>query len=161
MKTASHSHLFRTTTRWTGNRGTGTSGYGAYDRNHIIEVEGKPPIAGSSDASFRGDPGKHTPEDMLVSALSTCHMLWYLHICADHDVVVMDYTDHAEGVMIVTTDGSGHFESVTLHPVVTIKEESMRMLANALHVEAKAKCFIANSVNFPVFHKPVIELFGG
>lgn len=148
------SHNFRTTISWTGNLGTGTDSYRSYSRNHDITVEGKPVIAGSSDASFKGDRSRHTPEDLLVSSLSGCHMLWYLHLCAINGVVVLAYDDDAEGEMLENEDGSGQFLQVTLHPRVVVADPAMMDLARSLHADANHKCFIARSVNFPVNHQP-------
>jgi organic hydroperoxide reductase OsmC/OhrA len=117
-------------------------------------MNGKPIIQGSSDAAFRGDKTKHTPEDLFVCSLSTCHMLWYLHLCAVNGVVVVEYVDDSVGTMEETANGSGRFTEVVLHPVVTVSEKTMIEKANALHHEAHKMCFIANSVNFPVVHKP-------
>jgi len=147
-------HHYSTTTIWTGNQGLGTSEYKAYERSHLIQVEGKPSIEGSSDAAFRGDKTKYTPEDMLVASISTCHMLWYLHLCAVNGVIVTAYTDQAKGIMEEDSKGSGIFKEITLHPMVTVKEQGMIDQANALHHEANKMCFIANSVKFPVHHKP-------
>jgi organic hydroperoxide reductase OsmC/OhrA len=146
-------HHYHSTTTWTGNRGSGTSDYKAYERSHLISVDGKPDIEGSSDAAFRGDKSKHTPEDMLVISLSTCHMLWYLHLCAVNGVVVTEYVDNATGIMEEDAKGSGYFKEVTLHPRVTVSDKAMIEKANALHHEANNMCFIANSVKFPVYHK--------
>jgi organic hydroperoxide reductase OsmC/OhrA len=140
---------------WTGNQGVGTKDYKAYERSHTISIEGKPEILGSSDAAFRGDKTKHSPEELFVSTLSTCHMLWYLHLCAVNNVVVTDYTDNAAGVMEEVADGSGRFTKVILKPEVIVLEKHMVEKANALHAEAHRMCFIANSVNFPVSHEPV------
>ena len=149
-------HQYHTTVTWTGNLGEGTAGYKTYERSHDIAVEGKSTIKGTSDSAFRGDPSKHTPEDFLVSSLSTCHMLWYLHLCAVNGVVVMDYVDNAAGVMEENTDGSGQFIGVTLSPVVTVKSTEMVDKAYALHHDANRMCFIARSVNFDVHHKPKV-----
>lgn len=146
-------HHYKLTVRWTGNTGTGTSSYRSYERSHSILVEGKPQIDGSSDPAFRGDKSRHNPEEMLLSALSTCHMLSYLHVCTTHGVVVTGYIDEATGTMAETPDGGGHFTEVTLYPVVTVADSSMIGLANQLHERANALCFIANSVNFPVHHQ--------
>lgn len=147
-------HHYKATITWTGNRGKGTESYKVYDRSHTISQEGKTVIEGSSDPVFRGDKTKHSPEDLMVSALSGCHMLSYLHLCAVNGVVVIEYVDHASGVMEENADGSGQFIGATLNPVVTVKERSMIEKANALHHEASKKCFIARSVNFAVHHKP-------
>ena len=151
-------HNYSATVQWTGNNGTGTSDYRAYERSHSIFIDGKPEIVASSDTPFRGDNSKHNPEDFLLSALSSCHMLWYLHLCADAGIIVMDYVDHATGIMVQLPTGGGHFEEVTLNPVVTIKDSAMIEKANALHNKANEKCFIANSVNFKVSHNPSCKL---
>jgi organic hydroperoxide reductase OsmC/OhrA len=148
------SHNYSLTIKWTGNRGTGTSDYRSYDRNHIIQSELKHDIDGSSDPAFRGDKTRYNPEDLLVASLSTCHMLSYLHLCAIGGVVVTDYIDNASGKMVETADGGGHFSEVTLNPVVTVKDSSMIAKANELHHKAGELCFIARSVNFPVNHEP-------
>lgn len=147
-------HHYNIATTWTGNRGTGTSDYRSYDRNHTIQAVDKAEIAGSSDPAFRGDKTRYNPEEFLVAALSTCHMLSYLHVCVVNGVVVTDYKDNATGTMAETPDGGGHFTEVTLNPVVTVKDASMIEKANELHHKASELCFIANSVNFPVKHAP-------
>ena len=145
-------HQYNLTLKWTGNKGTGTSDYRAYERSHTICVDGKTEISVSSDPAFRGDKTKYNPEEFLVAAISSCHMLSYLHLCAVAGVVVTDYVDHATGIMVETPNGSGHFTEVTLNPIVTVTEISMIEKANELHEKANELCFIANSVNFPVRH---------
>lgn len=149
-------HHYSATIEWTGNNGTGTDDYRHYERSHVIRIPNKPDIQGSSDAPFRGDITKHNPEDFLLSSLSVCHMLWYLHLCADAGVVVTAYVDRPTGVLTQTENGSGKFTSVTLNPLVTVASQDMIERAEALHKKANEFCFIANSVNFPVGHKPVI-----
>jgi organic hydroperoxide reductase OsmC/OhrA len=152
-------HTYSVTIRWTGNNGTGTSGYRDYARNHDISAAGKPGIAASSDAAFRGDRTRWNPEELLVAALSSCHQLAYLHLCAVAGIVVVDYSDQAEGVMEETADGGGRFTRVALRPKVTVVGGDLAK-AEQLHHEAHAKCFIANSVNFPVDHKAEIVAGG-
>jgi organic hydroperoxide reductase OsmC/OhrA len=152
----SHTHQYNVTTSWVGNRGTGTSEYKAYDRNHDITINGKPPLLCSSDPGFRGDKTRHNPEELLVASLSGCHMLWYLHLCAANGIVVTDYRDNATGTMEENKDGSGQFSEVVLHPRVTVRDSSMIEKANSLHHAANKMCFIARSVKFPVHHKPVV-----
>ena len=152
-----HQHRYRVDVEWIGNRGTGTDGYRNYGREHVIRIEGKPDIAGSSDPAFRGDATKHNPEDMLVTALSTCHMLAYLHVATLAGVVVTAYTDTAEGTMLTEGNG-GHFTEVVLHPVVTITAGSDAAKAAAAHDDAHYACFIAASVNFPVRCEPRIVI---
>jgi len=147
-------HHFETNLRWTGNKGKGTTSYEAYSRNLVITVPGKPEILVSSATVFRGDGDRYNPEDMLVASLSSCHMLSYLHLCAEAGVNVLDYNDTATGTMVLEKGGAGRFIEVTLHPRVTVSDESMITKANELHKEANKKCFIANSCNFPVHHQP-------
>jgi organic hydroperoxide reductase OsmC/OhrA len=149
-------HNYSLTVNWTGNKGKGTSSYRAYDRSHEIEVEGKKNIKGSSDPEFLGDRTKYNPEELLIASISSCHMLWYLHLCCKDGVVVTNYLDNAKGVMIVTENGGGKFESVTLHPTVTVKDISMVDKAISLHEKANELCFIANSLNFKIQHVPII-----
>ncbi|TVQ36567.1 MAG: OsmC family peroxiredoxin [Geminicoccaceae bacterium] len=148
------SHHYLVKLVWTGNRGTGTSGYRAYDRDHQIIVRGKPVLKVSADAAFRGDPHSHNPEDLLVAALASCHMLWYLHLAAEAGIVVTGYRDEADGDMESGPEG-GRFLEVILKPTVTIQAGDPAV-ALALHGEANRRCFIANSVNFPVKHAPTI-----
>jgi len=150
-------HQYRTVVTWTGDRGTGTSGYRAYGREHLVDADGRPGIPGSSDPSFRGDPARWNPELLLVGSLAQCHLLWYLHLCADAGVVVTEYVDHAEGSMTEDEQG-GRFTEVVLRPRVTVASADMVATARRLHADAHRACFIAASVNFPVRHEPVITV---
>lgn len=174
-------HSYEVSTKWQGNRGTGTSDYKSYGREHLISVTGKPSIEGSADPAFRGNVERWNPEELLLAALSQCHMLSYLYVAASHGVVVTAYTDRASGVMEQTHDGGGHFVSVTLRPTVTIAiagpdsasdsdsdsvqpalhAAGLHELAQHLHEEAARKCFIAASVNFPVEHEPTTIVDAG
>jgi len=147
-------HQYKTSLTWTGNTGSGTSSYRAYERTHEIGGESKPVIPASSDPAFRGDGTRYNPEEMLVASVSSCHMLWYLHLCAEAGVIVVDYSDDATGTMVETEDTGGHFTEVTLHPEVVVSDASMIDKANALHNEAHRLCYIANSCNFPVRNEP-------
>ena len=143
-------HRYKTQLVWTGNRGAGTAAYAAYDRAHEVKVAGKPALPMSSDPNFRGDRARHNPEELLVASLASCHMLWYLHLAAESGVIVTAYEDSAEGLMDESADGSGRFTQVTLRPRVHCAPGTDTALALALHTRAHEKCFIANSVNFPV-----------
>lgn len=145
-------HRYNLQLKWTGNRGTGTSHYRAYDRNHVVSFSGKPDLQASADPTFRGDPLKYNPEELLLAALSGCHMMSFLHVCVNAGVVVTAYEDRAEGTMQLHADGSGRFTEVILNPVVTVSEESMLKNLDALHHKANQLCFIANSCNFPIRH---------
>ena len=149
-------HHYQTAIQWTGNKGSGTDHYTHYERDFNISIGDKPIIHGSSDPAFRGDKNKYNPEDMLVSALSSCHMLWYLHLCSIEGVVVVEYTDYATGIMEERKDGSGCFTEVVLNPRVIDSLESKLPKATELHAVANQMCFIANSVNFPIKHHPEI-----
>jgi organic hydroperoxide reductase OsmC/OhrA len=142
-------HSYSVTVEWTGNQGTGTSGYRQYSRDHVIGAAGKPAIPGSSDPAFLGDPSRWNPEDLLVAAASACHKLWYLHLCADAGIRVMHYVDEARGVMTEHPDG-GRFTEIVLHPHVTVAHGDDQAQAMQLHHTAHAQCYIANSFNFPV-----------
>ena len=147
-------HTFELDLVWTGNRGSGTDTYRSYDRTHEVRIAGKPVLYGSSAPPFRGNADRHNPEDLLVAALSACHLLSYLHACANAGVVVTAYEDHATAVMHLTPTG-GHFTDALLRPRVTIAAGDAT-LAHALHERAHEGCFIAASVNFPVRCEPEI-----
>lgn len=151
------SHHYSSQLHWTGNRGEGTVDYRSYDRSYKLSVNGKPDIQGSSDPAFRGDYSKWNPEELFLASLSACHMLWYLHLCADEGVRVLSYRDQAAGVMEEHINGSGRFTEVVLHPDVTILDPNNLDKAKKLHQCAHEMCFIANSCNFPVRHKPEIR----
>ncbi|MUV04271.1 OsmC family peroxiredoxin [Flavobacterium rakeshii] len=147
-------HHYSTQLQWTGNRGSGTKSYTSYTRDYDIQTEGKPVVLGSSDPAFRGDSSRYNPEEMLLASLSSCHMLWYLHLCSEAGIIITAYKDNAVGEMEETPNGSGRFVKVILRPVVTVQEEGMLHKANELHQKANEMCFIANSCNFPVLHEP-------
>lgn len=160
MRVKPGSHTYRTLTVWTGNTGSGTSGYRAYERTHEVTSGAKPAIAGSADASFRGDAARWNPEELLVAALADCHMLQFLHLCADAGVVVVDYRDTATGSMEQSADGGGRFTEVVLHPVVTVRDAAMAGPCAALHDRAHELCFVAASVSFPVRHEATVKVRG-
>ncbi len=151
-------HHYNLTVKWTGNTGKGTSDYRQYERSHTVSIPQKADILCSSDPSFRGDRTKHNPEELFLASISTCHMLWFLHLCSENGVIVTDYADQATGTMQESEDGGGHFTEVILHPLVTVTEESMCERANALHHRANELCFIANSCNFPIHHQSVCKI---
>lgn len=153
--TSVHEHRYRVEMAWTGNLGSGTQSYRGYSRDHEIRMAGKPMIAGSSDPAFRGDAGRHNPEELLLAALSSCHMLAYLHLAAVAGVVVTAYHDAAEGMMETDADG-GRFVEAVLRPTVTVSAASDAHKAQALHRDAHHACFIASSVNFPVHCEPQV-----
>jgi len=113
-------HEFPSRIVWTGNRGTGTSAYKAYDRTWDLAVDGKEIVHCSNDPLLGGDPVKYNPEDLLITALSSCHMLWYLHLCSQASVTVVAYQDNPIGVGESEPDGTGKFLEAILRPVITI-----------------------------------------
>lgn len=151
-------HTYQVAVVWTGNRGAGTASYRAYDRANEVSADGRPTIEGSSDPEFRGDPARWNPEQLLVAALSQCHLLWFLHLAADAGVVVTAYRDDAVGTMITDGTGGGRFTEVVLRPRVEVADGGMAGRAAALHERANELCFIANSVAFPVRHEPVTTI---
>ncbi|MBN9174984.1 MAG: OsmC family protein [Microbacterium sp.] len=151
-------HRYRLGARWTGDRGTGTSGYRDYDRAVTLSVDGKPDLLASADKPFRGDPSRWNPEDLLLAALSECHLLSYLHACVQAGVVVVGYEDDASGVMVEDGKGGGSFAEVVLRPRVVVADAGMTDAATAAHHQAHEWCFIARSVNFPVTVEPVVSV---
>ncbi len=148
-------HNYSLIVNWTGNKGEGTYGYKSYERSHEIIVDRKAIINGSSDPEFLGDKTKHNPEDLLLASISSCHMLWYLHLCSDAGIVITSYTDNAKGIMEETLDAGGRFTEVVLYPIITLKNIDQKEEANTLHTKANELCFIANSLNFKVKHEAI------
>ncbi|HJX79480.1 OsmC family protein [Glutamicibacter sp.] len=148
-------HNYQIDIEWTGNRGAGTDTYRGYGRDHIIRADGLPDIAGTADPTFHGDKDRWNPEQLLLAALSQCHMLSYLHVAVTHGVVITGYQDQASGTLRLNRDNSGEFTQVVLRPQVSLADDSQRELADSLHQQANRVCFIARSVNFPVLHEPV------
>ena len=83
-------------------------------------------------------------------------MLWYLHLCADAKIIVVNYEDAPEGFMEEGGTAPGKFVKIVLHPTVTIQLGGDKQKAIDLHHEANAKCFISNSCNFPIEHQSEI-----
>jgi organic hydroperoxide reductase OsmC/OhrA len=154
-------HRYAVDVEWTGNRGTGTSAYRAYGRDHVMTAPGKPTIPGSSDPAFRGDGTRWNPEELLVASLSQCHMLWYLHLAAEAGIAVLSYRDAAEGTMVETEYGGGRFSAAVLKPQVVVAAGADPARVLALHHAAHEKCFIASSVNFPVRCEPGCTVAAG
>lgn len=152
------SHGYSITTTWTGNTGSGTASYDAYERSHEFGAPGKPTIPGSSSPAYRGDANRYNPEEMLLGAVSACHMLWYLHFCSENRVVVTSYTDKAEGKLRMHPNGSGEFQSITLKPMIEIAAGSDERLARMLHDDAARMCFIARSLRCDIEHMPQISV---
>ncbi|MFZ1559702.1 MAG: OsmC family protein [Saprospiraceae bacterium] len=153
-----HEHNYKITTEWTGNKGDGNKNVRTYDRSHTVSIQGKPELFLTTDNAAVGDKSKLNPEDLLVSAISSCHMLSYLYVCAMEGIVITSYTDQATGIMIENASGGGSFNVVTLNPVFYVADESMIEKAIELHHKAHEICYIANSVNFEVKCNPTCKL---
>lgn len=139
---------------WTGAAEGGTKRYDGYSREYRIDIAGKPPLVGSADPVFLGDPALHNPEDLLVAALSSCHFLSYAALCARHKIELVAYEDAASGTMEKVGEVT-RFTEVVLHPRATIAAGDLEK-ARALHAKAHEQCFIASSVNFDVRHEAVV-----
>lgn len=151
------SHHYQSLIKWTGNIGKGTNSYSSYERSYDIIIKNKPILKGSADPAFRGNADLHNPEDLFLASISSCHMLWYLHLCSVNKITVIDYQDKATAKMEETAEGKGHFIEAILNPVVAIIEKDKIELAEKLHQKANEFCFIANSCNFPIHHNPTIK----
>lgn len=151
-------HDFAPAVEWTGNRGEGTATYRGYDRTWRIATPGKPPVDASNDPRLGGDPSLHNPEDLLIAALSSCHMLWYLHLASEAGIVVTGYRDEPLGHGESTADGAGRFTAATLRPSITVARGTDLVAADAIHARIADVCFIARSVNFPVRYEAVYEV---
>jgi organic hydroperoxide reductase OsmC/OhrA len=147
-------HHYTARIRWTGNLGSGTSGYRAYSRDHEVDVDGPGLLAGTADPTFRGSKDRWNPEQLLLTAVAQCHMLSYLHVAVKAGVVVTGYRDAATGTLRLNSDGSGEFTGILLRPHVEVADPGQGALADSLHAEANRLCFIARSVNFPISHEP-------
>ncbi|SFJ24578.1 Organic hydroperoxide reductase OsmC/OhrA [Olleya namhaensis] len=156
-KNMSINHTFKATINWNINEGESTQNPRTFSRNHEVLIENKAtPLKVSAAKPFRGDDALYNPEDLLLSALTSCHMMSYLYVCAQNNIEVLSYTDNAEGDLEVNASGSGSFKTVRLKPVVSIKDASQKELAKSLHTKANQLCFIANSCNFPIVHDATI-----
>lgn len=150
-------HKYKTFLHWSAEGGEGTKTYKSFARTHSITAKtkqgaDKPAIVATS--AFHS-LDHYNPDEMLLASLSSCHMLWYLHLCAENGVEVVDYRDDAEIVLRLDAKGEGKLEGATLRPRVAITSGD-KETARALHKSAHAKCFVAKSVNFPVACEPEI-----
>lgn len=154
---ATHEQAYAARVIWEGNTGAGTAGYAGYERSYRVLVTGKPDLAGTADPAFLGEATKHNPEDLFLAAISACHMLFYLALCARQGVRVLAYEDRVEGVLRLDATGGGRFAEVRLQPQVTIAGDAHRALAISLHDVAHERCFIANSCSARITHHPAIH----
>jgi len=148
-------HFYKVCTKWNCNNEDGNKNIRKYDRSHSVSIDNKPTLHLTTDNKAVGDANKLNPEDLLVSAVSSCHMLSYLYVCALEGVVVLDYIDNAMGTMFENEKGGGKFKEIVLNPEVIVAHESMIEKAIELHHNAHDICYIANSVNFDVKCLPI------
>ena len=148
-----HAHEYDARLIWDGNTGAGTATYAGYGREYRFLVDGKPELEGTADPKFKGDPSRHNPEEHFLAAISGCHMLSYLALCARNNIRVLAYEDDARSTMRLDSRGGGKFEEVVLHPAVTIAEGDDAELAESLHEQAHELCFIAASCSVPIRHE--------
>jgi organic hydroperoxide reductase OsmC/OhrA len=151
-------HEYRTHLEWNGNLGNGTATYQGYGRDYTVSIDGKPDMRGSADPMFRGNKDLHNPEDLFVGAISGCHMLSYLALCARKGISVLSYTDDAKGILVLDSHSNGKFGEVMLNPVVTIADPDKQALALSLHEEAHEGCFIAQSCSVPIHHAATVHV---
>jgi organic hydroperoxide reductase OsmC/OhrA len=154
-------HHYELALDWTGNTGSGTSSIRSYSRDHVVAAPGLAPISGSADPAFRGDPAKWNPEQLFLASIAQCHMLWYLGLTAGAGVVVTAYEDRPTATMTEEPSGAGQFDSVTLHPTVTISASSDAAKARELHEKVADYCFIARSINTPIHHEVTVRVAAG
>lgn len=147
-------HHYKLRAVWQVNNNEGNKNIRAYDRSHTVSIAGKPELHLTTDNAAVGDKSKLNPEDLLVTALASCHMLSYLYVCSLEGIIITSYEDNASGIMIEHKEGGGNFKEVTLNPVFTVAEENMKQKAIELHHKAHEICYIANSVNFEVKCNP-------
>ncbi len=150
-------HKYKTTLHWSAAGGEGTKTYKSFARTHTITAKTK---SGADKPAIVATSAFHSldhynPDEMLLASLSSCHMLWYLHLCSENGVVVVDYRDEAECVLVLDAKSEGKIDGATLRPRVTLSAGDPE-IARALHKDAHRKCFVANSVNFPVECEPEI-----
>lgn len=148
-------HIYKAVVKWTGNQGTGTAQYRGYERTWDLASPGKPVMACSNDPLLGGDASRYNPEDLLLAAVSSCHMLWYLHLCSNAGVTVESYVDKPEAMGEMEPSGKGRFVSATLKPEIVISSGDIQT-AQTIHDEIHKYCFIARSVSFPITIEPDI-----
>ena len=145
-------HTYSIRVDWTGNQGTGTSAYRAYSRAHEISAPGKTAISGSSDPVFRGDAARWNPAELLIAALSTCHQLWYLHLCVDAGIVVVAYSDEASGVEIEpgNSKASRCGRTSSSRPTLMRTSHAVCTMPPPRNVLSRARCSVEHEPTFEI-----------
>mgnify|MGYP003670193837 CR=1 FL=1 len=151
-------HIFKVSTNWSKKEGESTTSPRTYSRNHTIKIKGRAEVLKISAAkAFKGDDTLHNPEDLLLSAVSSCHMMSYFYVCSQNGVEVLSYTDNAQAFLEVDKNGKGQIAKVELYPEVIVSKPEMIEVAETLHQKANDLCFIANSCNFPISHSATVN----
>jgi organic hydroperoxide reductase OsmC/OhrA len=149
---------YRATVEW---QLAGEFNYASYSRAHAIDFGHGIQLPGNAGQgnvpkTVQWTPGAD-PEQQFVASLSTCHMLWFLHIAHDAKFVVQHYRDEAFGVLAKNAEGRLAMTQVTLRPVVTFTgAKPTAEQFTRLHHETHERCFIANSVKTEVIVEPRI-----
>ena len=157
-------HIYSAHVVW--NRGDELFVDNRFSRRHTLSFDGGIVLTGSSSPQVTrvpfSDPAAVDPEEMFVASLSSCHMLWFLYIAARRKFRVDSYSDRADGTMAPNRDGKLMMSTVTLRPEVAFSGESPPSDTEviAMHHEAHAECFIANSVLTEVRCEPVLRPAG-
>ena len=146
-------HRFDVETFWEFSGGEGMN----FSRDHVIRFPGKTEIHGSSAPAFAGNAANLNPEELFVSAISSCQMLTYLFLCFKNKLQIQSYEYHAEGELVRESAGKFWMKTVTLKPIVKFRgadTQQVRALAIRLIHEAHVNCFIAQSVKTTVNIEP-------
>ena len=146
MLTKNHQYTLRL--HWTGGKAP------RKERYYSIDFGDKLTIEGSADKPFLGDETKLNPEEMLLGALTSCHMMSFFYVCRHQKIEIESYEDNPVGELSLNNDGSGQFDKVILNPQVTFRCPVDEPELLELHRIAGKLCFIANSLNFPVEYNP-------
>jgi len=151
-------HHFRAHAVWSGASAGPVTDYRSYSREFTFAVQGKALITGSAAGPFLGDESLINPEELLLMAVSSCHMLSYLAVCARRGISVIAYEDECTATMAMK-DGKMRITEATLRPKVTVPAGTDLEKALLYQHRASEECFIASSVNFPIAHEASFELF--
>jgi organic hydroperoxide reductase OsmC/OhrA len=133
-------------------RSDGEFASGAYSRRHEIRFDGGAVVAGSASPDVvpvpMSDPAGVDPEECLVAAVASCHMLWFLSLAQDEGLEVASYRDAAEGEMGRIGPGRMAIVRIALRPEIEFDGPAPDAAAlDRLHHAAHERCFIANSLN--------------
>ena len=135
-------------------RETSDFNYNTFDRTHTITYAGGVSIKSSSAPEYSGNSQYPNPEELLASALATCHMLTFLAIASKSKIVVNSYEDNAVATLDKNAEGIICVTRITLNPKITFETKPDDAKLKDLHQKAHKLCFIANSIKCEVEIKP-------